>query len=170
MVSEYATKVIEARALGDDLGGGLLDEYSSDQNDVSVPRTSATCGRSPPIATNKCDRGLLRGGRRDGSREATTTAGHGRHRAPRQRGRSGDAARFFAWLNRLALKSLASTGLDALNKGVHRVAALLQEDPNEEVETKVSKRRRWRYEGLPMAAAPCYGALPEAPRALSLLL
>ena len=36
---EYATKVIEARALGDDLGGGLLDEYSSDQNDVSVPRT-----------------------------------------------------------------------------------------------------------------------------------
>ena len=61
---------------------------------------------------------------------------------------------FFAWLNRLALKSLASTGLDALNKGVHRVAALLQEDPNEEVEVAAALPKL-RYEGLPMAAGSC---------------
>jgi hypothetical protein len=136
---EYATKVIEARALGDDLGGGLLDEYSSDQNDVSVPRTkrylrteSVTIARIKVTAAY-CEEdaatGLVK------RRRPLGTGAIVRHVSAEG---LGTRLGFFAWLNRLALKSLASTGLDALNKGVHRVAALLQEDPNEEVETKVS--------------------------------
>lgn len=128
---DYATKVIEARALGDDLGGGLLDEYACDHTPAPTElgrrylRTEHVAIAKIKVTAAYCKEdhasGLVK------KRRPLGTGAILRHVVVDPNA-LGTRLGFFAWLNRLALSSLASTGLDALNKGVHRITTLFEED------------------------------------------